>query len=68
MDTKKPEEAYYLALDAIALALYRASDQGTTIPEPEHLLVELVQEGWMLIPIESTPDPQNGTGPQRNGA
>lgn len=53
------------ALDALALALYRASYGGESAPNPEHVMIELLQEGWMISPL---PDAEDALHPRRRKA
>jgi hypothetical protein len=50
-----PDEDIH-ALDALASAVYEASERGIVVPNPERLLINLVQNGWMLVRI---PEPED---------
>jgi len=36
------------AVDAVAIALYRTSNEGQVVPQPDEFVLRLAQLGWVI--------------------
>lgn len=50
------DDHHSLAIDALAIAVYRASYHGHIAPSPVEVLYQLLRLGWMVCPIPNEPD------------